>query len=324
MTEKTDKPTNAKPRLHPRNKHRSRYDFGALIESCPPLKPFVKTNIHNDESIDFFDPAAVKMLNKALLKHHYGVENWDIPPRYLCPPIPGRADYLHYIADLLAIKNNATVPIGNKVHCLDIGVGANCVYPLIGFSEFGWSFVGTDIDPVSIKSANAILNENPIFRDNIEIRLQTNPQDIFKGVIKENEHFDLTICNPPFHASQADAAAGSIRKINNLRLKKTTKPILNFGGKHNELWCEGGEVNFVQTMVAQSVRFSNRVFWFSTLISKEPHLKRAYEALNLARALEVKTVPMGQGNKTGRIVAWTFLTRKEQEKWAAMRWSLAG
>ena len=42
------------------------------------------------------------MLNRAILMHHYGVKSWDIPAGYLCPPIPGRADYIHSVADLLA------------------------------------------------------------------------------------------------------------------------------------------------------------------------------------------------------------------------------
>src|SRR5688500_3909142 len=95
-----------KIKLHPRNKHRQRYDFTQLISSCPDLAPFVKLNVYNDESIDFFNPEAVKMLNTALLKHFYNIVYWDIPSNYLCPPIPGRADYIHNIADLLGTKNN--------------------------------------------------------------------------------------------------------------------------------------------------------------------------------------------------------------------------
>ncbi len=61
--------------LHPRNKHRSRYDFAELVKNLPALRDFVVMNPYGDESIDFADPAAVKMLNKALLKHHYAIES---------------------------------------------------------------------------------------------------------------------------------------------------------------------------------------------------------------------------------------------------------
>lgn len=310
-----------KSRLHPRNKHRERYDFKVLIESCPELAPFVQLNRYNDESIDFFDPEAVKTLNKALLKHYYGINNWTIPNDYLCPPIPGRADYIHHIADLLCSKNFGKIPKGNAFRVLDIGVGANCVYPLIGTNEYSWSFVGVDIDPVSIQSAEAIINANPHLKDLIELRLQEIPTNIFRGIIQKEELFDLTICNPPFHSSSEDAESGSRRKISNLKGNKTKETILNFGGQSNELWCDGGEVAFVSSIVRQSKEFASSSFWFSTLISKESNLKAVNDILHRLKATETKTLPMGQGNKTSRIVAWTFLNSEEQKEWIKTRWN---
>lgn len=299
-----------KSRLHPRNKHRGRYDFKKLIISCPELAPFVKLNIYNDESIDFSNPEAVKMLNKALLKHYYNINNWDIPKNYLCPPIPGRADYIHYIADLLSKNNNGKIPIGNKIKCLDIGVGANCIYPIIGNKEYGWSFVGSDIDNVSVKSANKIIEMNPCLKGKIEIRFQPNQKDIFNGIIQKNEVFDLSICNPPFHSSLAEAQAGTFRKLRNLSQKKITKLKLNFGGQSNELWCEGGEKKFVTSMINQSKEFATSCFWFSTLISKQSNLNSIYKVLEKAKVYEYRTIEMGQGNKTSRIVAWSFFTKE--------------
>lgn len=307
--------------LHPRNKHRQRYNFRQLIGSCPELAQYVMINIYNDESIDFFNPAAVKMLNKALLKHYYDIDNWDIPQNYLCPPIPGRADYIHYIADLLGSKNNGNIPKGEKIKCLDIGTGANCAYPLIGNKEYGWSFTGSDIDPGAIASATKIIELNPRLKGKIELMLQHNPKDIFSGIIKTAEHFELTICNPPFHASLAEAKAGTVRKLENLTRTKIYSPIRNFGGQNNELWCEGGESQFANDMIFQSRHFATSCFWFSTLISKESNLKSVYEALRKVKAREVTTIPMSQGNKSGRIVAWTFLSPQEQNMWKNERWS---
>jgi 23S rRNA (adenine1618-N6)-methyltransferase len=301
--------------LHPRNRHRERYDFNMLITSFPGLAPFVKVNAYDDESIDFFDPEAVKMLNKALLRHYYDIGYWDIPAGYLCPPIPGRADYIHHIADLLGSCNHRKIPIGNQVKCFDVGVGANCIYPIIGNKEYGWSFIGTDTDPVSIESAGKIVDLNPGLNGMIKLRLQTNSNDIFKGMIQNDELFDLTVCNPPFHTSLAAAQSGTRRKLNNLKSKRVTKTILNFGGQNGELWCEGGEEGFVNDMIYQSKRFAQSCFWFSTLISKESNLKSVYAALNKSEAIEVKTIPMGQGNKISRIVAWTFLTKEQQKVW---------
>jgi len=307
--------------LHPRNRHRERYDFNMLIASFPELAPFVKVNTYNDESIDFFDPEAVKMLNKGLLRHYYDIGYWHIPAGYLCPPIPGRADYIHHIADLLGSCNHGKIPTGNQVKCLDVGVGANCIYPIIGNKEYGWSFIGADIDPVSIESAGKIVDLNPNLNGKIELRLQTNSNDIFKSILQNDELIDLTICNPPFHTSLAAAQSGTRRKLNNLKSKRFTRPVLNFGGQNNELWCKGGEEQFVRDMILQSKTFATTCFWFSTLISKESNLKSVYISLDKSKAVEVKTIPMGQGNKISRIVAWTFLTKEQQKEWTKRRWS---
>lgn len=318
---KKEHPTE-KIRLHPRNKHRKRYDFKELIGCCPDLAPYVVLNNYNDESIDFFNPEAVKMLNKALLNCFYNIKNWDIPQGYLCPPIPGRADYIHNIADLLANCNKGKIPTESKIKCLDIGVGANCVYPIIGNREYGWSFVGSDIDPVSIDSATKIIESNPILLGKVETRLQPKPEDIFIGVIQKDEYFDLTLCNPPFHASAEEAQSGTLRKLSNLKREKISTPSLNFGGKNNELWCQGGEEKFVCDMILQSMQFSDSCFWFTTLISKESNLKSAYKTLEKAKVIEKKTISMGQGSKTSRIIAWTFLSPNQQKTWANNRWNL--
>ncbi len=311
-------PSTEKTRLHKRNKHRERYDFKKMIEKHPALASFVLPNKYGDESIDFSNPSAVKALNTALLKTYYDIQQWDIPAGYLCPPIPGRADYIHHIADILAQKNYGKVPSGDSVRCLDIGVGASCIYPIIGVKEFGWSFVGSDIHAKSLASGQDIVNENDLLKDNVTLRLQSDAKHIFQNIIQEGEYFELTICNPPFNASAEEAKSGSDRKIKNLKLKKT---VLNFGGQENELWCDGGEDKFVQSMITESKSFSTACLWFSTLISKQSNLKRAYQTLEKIGAFESRTIPMGQGNKTSRILAWTFHNVEAQKEWAASRWS---
>ena len=314
-----DKPAE-KENLHPRNLHRQGYDFDQLIKSTPELGAFVKLNQYQTESIDFSDAEAVKALNKALLKYFYGINYWDIPPGYLCPPIPGRADYIHYLADLLAESNKGVIPTGDRIKVLDIGTGANCVYPLVGNSIYKWQFVGTDVDPVAIESANKIISLNPAIGDSIVCRLQTNAADIFKRIIKQGEVFDLTLCNPPFHSSWQEAQAGTNRKWDNLNKAKSQKTLLNFGGKNNELWCNGGEVAFIRRMVEQSALFAKSVFWFSTLVSKKDTLTSVYKALRKVAPTDIKTISMSQGQKTSRFVAWTFLTEAEQATWRDQHW----
>jgi 23S rRNA (adenine1618-N6)-methyltransferase len=319
MSSDPSQKTPEKENLHPRNSHRAGYDFKQLCKSSPRLKAFVSLNQYNDESIDFSDPDAVKALNKALLKYFYGVDHWDIPDGYLCPPIPGRADYIHYVADLLAGINEGNIPRGNKIQVLDIGMGANCVYPLIGSHVYDWQFVGTDIDPIAISSAQNIVSLNKEFHDKIEFRLQANKAHIFNGMIKKDEGFDVTICNPPFHASLQEAQISTAAKWKKLGFSKQATA-LNFGGQKTELWCYGGEAGFIRRMVAQSVTVAHQCLWFSTLVSKKDTLPIIYKALKNVHALDVKTITMAHGQKVSRIVAWTFLTDAEQSAWRNRFW----
>lgn len=300
-----------KTNLHFKNKHKFRYNFPELIASSSELSAFVSMNPYGDLSIDFKNPLAVKALNKALLKHFYGLEYWSIPDGYLCPPIPGRADYIHYAADLLAEDNNGLIPAGAEVKVLDIGVGANCIYPLLGFKEYGWSFKGSEIDGTAIKYADAIIVNNQL-QDAIKIKKQKATDKIFNGVIEADDFFHLTICNPPFHSSLEEALYGTNRKWKNLGEGKAGRNTLNFGGKSNELWCKGGELEFIYRMIKESVHFSESCLWFTSLISKKETLKASYKALERVRCAEVKTINMAQGQKVSRLLCWTFFEREHR------------
>lgn len=309
-----------KSRMHPRNKNRERYDLAALIKAYPNLSQYLKPNKLGEDSIDFLNPVAVKLLNQALLKHYYGINNWEFPDENLTPPIPGRADYIHYMADLLAEKNFGEIPQGAKIICYDIGIGASCIYPIIGVSEYNWNFIGSDIDPKSIESANNIVSANPSLKDKIDCRLQKNPRDVFYGVISREDKIDLSICNPPYHATVEDAKKGSRRKIKNLTGKEEKNPILNFSGINKELVTEGGEYKFIHNMLRESKKYEKNFFWFSTLVSKQSNLKSIFKALKKFEASQIRTIPMGTGNKSSRIVAWTFLSKEEQLQWSKSRW----
>jgi len=298
--------TNETKTLHLRNFHNNRYDFKELIKTKPQLQEFVKPNKYGDLSIDFANPQAVITLNQALLAHFYGIKNYTIPNGYLCPPIPGRADYIHHIADLLASCNKGIIPKGKAVIGLDVGIGANGIYAIIGASVYDWDFVGSDIENESIKSVENIVNSNESLKEKIECKLQTNPENIFTGIIKADDFYDFTLCNPPFHKSLKDAMDGNKRKVQNLTKQKTTKSTLNFGGKNNELWCKGGEIAFITKMIKESFEFKNNVFWFTTLVSKKENLPIIYKALEDIKAVQVKTINMSQGQKITRVVAWTF------------------
>ncbi|BBB26560.1 23S rRNA (adenine(1618)-N(6))-methyltransferase RlmF [Amphritea japonica] len=305
--------------LHPRNPHQGRYDFEALGRLSADLKGFILLNRFDEESIDFHNPDAVKALNKALLLQNYGIHFWDIPPGYLCPPIPGRADYIHYLADQLAADNQGVIPSGRRIRGLDIGVGANCIYPLIGSRSYGWQFVGADIDPVAVNGANLIVEANPVVKGRIENRLQTDSESMFKGVVNPSEQFDFTLCNPPFHGSAEEAESGTRRKLKNLG-KESSDITLNFGGRQNELWCKGGELAFIKRMILQSREFGEQCYLFSCLISRQDNIAPIKRILKSVSAKNVRVIDMAQGQKSSRFVVWTFLSKAEQADWRQLRW----
>ncbi|CAM4050545.1 23S rRNA (adenine(1618)-N(6))-methyltransferase RlmF [Pseudomonas wadenswilerensis] len=315
--------TTNKPTLHPRNRHQGRYDFPQLIKSSPELGRFMITNPHGKPSIDFANPDAVRVFNRALLKAQYGIQHWDIPADYLCPPIPGRADYVHVLADLLAEENGGEIPRGAQVQALDIGIGANCIYPLLGHSDYRWRFLGSDIDATALAAAGAIVQANGLGKA-ISLRQQGNRKHILLGLLNSDERFDLTLCNPPFHASREEATRGSQRKWRALGKAdpKRKLPVLNFGGQNNELWCEGGEIRFVSQLVAESASLGQQVLWFTSLVSKASNLPGIQAALKKAGAVEQRVVEMGQGQKQSRMIAWTFQDAAARQAWRNSRWAM--
>jgi 23S rRNA (adenine1618-N6)-methyltransferase len=310
---KIAKKTIIKKQLHPRNCHNTGYPFPKLLAASPELKKHLITNNFNQEStINFSDAKSVKALNLALLRLYYQIKHWDIPTTYLCPPIPGRVDYIHYLADLLEEKK-----IQDKlIKVIDIGTGASCIYPILGAQVYQWQFVASDIDPKSIQVANKNILANPGLGDKITCRLQTNEKQIFKGIIQPGEYYHLTMCNPPFHRSAIEADKGSHRKWHNLNknkpektknnLRKGEQANLNFGGQKAELWCEGGEVTFIKTMFKESILYKSQVKWFTCLVSKKENLNTIKKHLKKSNIQNFKVVNMSQGHKISRFIAWSF------------------
>jgi len=305
------KKTIVKDSLHKKNLHRSGYYFSALKQSYPPLSAFIISNKFNQQAtIDFSNTTAVKTLNQALLKKYYQIEHWDFPTGYLCPPIPGRVDYIHYLADLL---KKYTLKTPDKVSVLDVGTGASCIYPILGARAKGWHFVASDIDPISIKAANANVKANKSLAKQITCRLQQNSNHIFAGIIQPNEYYHLTMCNPPFHKSLAEATKGTLRKWHNLNKGSDSddnkkNSTLNFGGQKAELWCQGGEVAFIRQMIKESKQYQKQVLWFTCLVSKKDHLSAIKLSLKKANVAKVSVINMAQGQKISRFIAWSFST----------------
>lgn len=289
--------------LHPNNPHRGRYNLPKLCQHYPDLARYIIETPSGEHSIDFSQASAVQALNAAILASDYQIAFWQLPPGYLCPPIPGRVDYLYYAADLVTELTAVTNPRGKQFRLLDLGCGANCIYPILASRSFGWRAVGSDIDSTALKVAGAIVKANTNLKGLIELRLQPKATELLFGIVQPGEYYDISVCNPPFYASAAEAAAANQQKWHKLGQADHGR---NFAGTANELWCEGGELAFIKKLIANSSLFASQVGWFTSLVSQQKHLPALLAQLRRLAVAEVRQIKMQHGQKVSTILAWRY------------------
>ncbi|WVZ21767.1 hypothetical protein V8G54_000311 [Vigna mungo] len=149
----------------------SQPDFAHLAILYPSFKSFVQPSPpHMRLTIDWTDFNATRELTRILL-HHRHTLTWWIPDGQLCPTVPNRSNYIHWLEHLLSSNIiPGTISSDSKVRGFDIGTGASCIYPLLGASLHGWSFVGSDVTDVAIEWAEKNVSSNPHIYNLIEIR----------------------------------------------------------------------------------------------------------------------------------------------------------
>ena len=288
--------------MHPKNRYQGFYDLDRLSKVLPELKQYMLKAPHGGDTLDFGQPEAIRLLNKALLMADFGLLFWDIPNGNLVPGVPGRLDYIHVLNDL--IQDLPKDKKFKRITGLDIGTGASLVYPILGVGSYGWSFVASDIDEAALRCAEAIANFNKRLQGKVELRRQPQSGNIFQGIIKPKDQLAFTMCNPPFFVSAQAARQASESKWKNLG--KSDKAGFSFGGQSNELWTNGGESAFLRKMIAESSRFGKQVGWFTTLVSQKGYLKVADISFRQNKPQEKRVVELKSGNKVRRILAWRF------------------
>lgn len=88
-----------------RNKYASEEpDFAALGAKYPTLAFYLAPAPGGGASLDFRDPAATRELTRVLLQEDFGLR-WWIPDGQLVPAVTNRANYLHWIEDLLGVRS---------------------------------------------------------------------------------------------------------------------------------------------------------------------------------------------------------------------------
>jgi len=292
------KKIHVKSKFHLKNRNKDKYDLSALVLHTPELESHIITNIEGESTVDFTNPTAINLLNKALLGYYYDVKSWNFPDDYICPQIPKSADYIHHIADLLKLSNFGRLPKSDLITCLDIGTGATCIFPILGSIEYNWNFIGSDIDDETLKSASEIVASNPTLPSSINFKLQENPKDFFYGILDRKDKVDITLCSPP-----------------------TLSPIKG-ENQPKELLYDGGDLKFNRDMIKQSKKFASNCFWFTTIVSSQNNLKNTQKLLDELGAIQVIDLPLENGKKGKKILAWSFLGKSEQNEWRTSRWGM--
>jgi methyltransferase len=109
--------------------------------------------------LDFKDPKALRALTRCSLKKYFNLDV-EIPPDRLVPTLPLRLNVLLWIQDVLRAAEIVTEGVSQKVVGLDVGCGANCVFPLVGVRHFDWDFVATEADEEAVACARRNVTAN--------------------------------------------------------------------------------------------------------------------------------------------------------------------
>nr|GMD13920.1 U6 small nuclear RNA (adenine-(43)-N(6))-methyltransferase isoform X1 [Ipomoea batatas] len=331
-----------RPRIHPRNKYSENPpDFGLLASHYSSFAPYVFYARSGRPTIDWTDFNATRELTRVLLHHDHGLD-WWIPDGQLCPTVPNRSNYIHWIEDLLSSEIIPKVQsYDNTVKGFDIGTGANCIYPLLGASLLGWRFVGSDFTDVALEWAERNVKSNPHISELIEIR-NVATQDSSSD--KEVPNGPMINCKQDVDDSNAkpvgiEPLSGSHEVQLNMSKNYHGPPILvgvvkegeNFdfcmcnppffetieeagqnpktscAGTPEEMVCPGGEQAFITRMIDDSVQLRQSFRWYTSMIGRKASMKVLVSKLWEVGATVVKTTEFVQGQTCRWGLAWSFV-----------------
>ncbi|XP_010251658.1 PREDICTED: methyltransferase-like protein 16 homolog isoform X2 [Nelumbo nucifera] len=330
-----------RPTIHPRNRYSENPpDFRLLASLYPSFESFVFYSHDGRPRIDWTDFNATRELTRVLLDHDHGVK-WWIPDGQLCPTVPNRSNYIHWIEDLLSSEIIAkTNTSQDKVRGFDIGTGANCIYPLLGASLLGWSFVGTDVTDVALEWARQNVRNNPHISELIEIR---KSGDAGQSLLTEET------CSGQMVSGEPDPGLGDILSeksesltsnpvVSDIMKEYHGPPVLfgvvkdgesfdfcmcnppffesmeeaglnpktSCGGTAQEMVCPGGERAFISQIIEDSVILKQSFRWYTSMIGRKSNLKVLVSKLREVGVTIVKTTEFVQGKTCRWGLAWSF------------------
>lgn len=136
-------------------------------------------DLSHGNRVDFTNAECVRELTCKILSR-MGI-TLNLPAtRALCPAVPNRLNYLHWLDSILS---SAGSDESDRNRVLDVGTGSTCIYPLLGNRMFGWHFVGADISPEALSWAaqNVALNAK---QEQISLLQSLAPSEELQGCVK--------------------------------------------------------------------------------------------------------------------------------------------
>ena len=176
---------------------------------------------------------------------------------------------------------------------LDIGCGASAIYSLLGCRLFGWRFVCSELDPVSLASAKANADLNGM-GDSIRFVQAPDSSAAIKCCF-DGDKYELpmfTMCNPPFFEDVEEAAQGPRNTVISA----------------SEAATSGGEVEFVARIIEDSVLYRDKIALYSSLVGKKSSLKPLRALLAKHNCPVVHSTRLEQGKTHRWVLAWSFRT----------------
>jgi len=289
------------------NEDADRVDFAILAQHNEEFRKHLITTSDGKGRINWNSPEALKALTAATLDYKFNIK-WDIPLNTLCPPVPNRATYVRWISKLLG--SSRAVNTGSTVKGIDVGTGASCIYPLLGKAMFGYHFLATDTDPVSLEWAKKNITSNG-WEDAITTKLQTEPTAVLSGLLNEGEQYDFVVCNPPFFdkaerqgaASEGTDVPQGGHGVANPSAPRKDRTTNLTAGEHS---TEGGEAAFVGRMIDESLELRTRVTWYSAMIGRKQSLTALRKTLESLKDVSIRCTNIMHGKTTRWLLAWTF------------------
>ena len=266
----------------------------------------------------------------------------------MIPAITNRVNYIHILEDLLTLSSPPLSSSGRDTpppppltaDGLDIGTGANLIYPLLGAAIVGWTFVGVDITDTAIAWATRNRDNNPHLGDKIVLRQVTPgpfvshaswrtdwPKDKNHHHHHHHHHHHrekvVGISTDNHTEKGGILTTGAVRAGERYAFCMCNPPFFetedqccanprtNFQGTPAEMVCPGGEGSFVRRLVYDSLHLQHQIHWFSTLVGKKATLRSIRTELHRQGVPVVRTAELAQGKTSRWVLAWSFTAPKE-------------